>query len=96
MDLIGIIATSDQGPIEKAGQLAAALDLSTEELASYDDLATVLECRFGRVEPAVGLRQRLGTRYRKPWENGRAGGRREVPGTEGVSRLPAHGPRGPG
>ncbi|RXM30662.1 hypothetical protein EOD39_7703 [Acipenser ruthenus] len=57
---------------------AAALDLSTEELASYDDLATVLECRFGRVEPAVGLRQRLGTRYRKPWENGGAGGQREV------------------
>ncbi|RXN01412.1 hypothetical protein EOD39_6907 [Acipenser ruthenus] len=65
------------GPIEKTGQLAAALegealqvllDRSTEELSSNDDLATALKCRLGGVEPAVGLRQCLAIRYRKPGE----------------------------
>ncbi|RXM98954.1 hypothetical protein EOD39_12402 [Acipenser ruthenus] len=40
------------------------LDLSTEELASYDDLATALECRFRRVAPAASL----ATCYLKPGE----------------------------
>ncbi|RXM27636.1 hypothetical protein EOD39_10515 [Acipenser ruthenus] len=48
------------------GQSAA--DLSAEELASYEELATALECRFRRVEPAVGLRQCLATRFRRPGE----------------------------
>ncbi|MGH0188450.1 UNVERIFIED_CONTAM: hypothetical protein FKN15_029733 [Acipenser sinensis] len=44
------------------------LDRSAEEMASCEDLATALDCWFGRVEPAVGLRQRLATRYSKPGE----------------------------
>ncbi|MGH0136600.1 UNVERIFIED_CONTAM: hypothetical protein FKN15_061846 [Acipenser sinensis] len=64
-------------PTEKAGQLAAALDgkalqvlldLGPDELESYDVIATALDRRFGRVEPAVGLRQRLATRIRGPGE----------------------------
>ncbi|MGH0123370.1 UNVERIFIED_CONTAM: hypothetical protein FKN15_028461 [Acipenser sinensis] len=64
-------------PTEKAGQLAAALDgkalqvlldLGPDELDSYDVIATALDRRFGRVEPAVGLRQRLATRIRGPGE----------------------------
>ncbi|MGH0130629.1 UNVERIFIED_CONTAM: hypothetical protein FKN15_055287 [Acipenser sinensis] len=64
-------------PTEKAGQLAAALDgkalqvlldLGPDELESYDVIATALDRRFGRVEPAVSLRQRLATRIRGPGE----------------------------
>ncbi|MGH0136769.1 UNVERIFIED_CONTAM: hypothetical protein FKN15_070942 [Acipenser sinensis] len=69
------------GPMEKAGQLAAALegearqillDLSGEELASYEELATALKCHFGTVEPVVGLRQCLVTCFRRPdtWHRG--------------------------
>ncbi|RXM93938.1 hypothetical protein EOD39_18544 [Acipenser ruthenus] len=71
------VLANEWGPIEKARQLAAALegeapqvllDLSADEMASCEDLATALECWFGRMEPAVGLRQRLAARYRKPGE----------------------------
>ncbi|MGH0127559.1 UNVERIFIED_CONTAM: hypothetical protein FKN15_031313 [Acipenser sinensis] len=64
-------------PTEKADQLAAALDgkalqvlldLGPDELDSYDVIATALDRRFGRVEPAVGLRQHLATRIRGPRE----------------------------
>ncbi|MGH0166133.1 UNVERIFIED_CONTAM: hypothetical protein FKN15_050592 [Acipenser sinensis] len=64
-------------PTEKAGQLAAALDgkalqvlldLGPDELVSCDLIATALDRRFGRVEPAVGLRQRLATQIRGPGE----------------------------
>ncbi|MGH0118987.1 UNVERIFIED_CONTAM: hypothetical protein FKN15_003536 [Acipenser sinensis] len=64
-------------PTQKAGQLAAALDgkalqvlldLGPDELDSYDVIATALDRRFGRVEPAVGLRQRLATWIRGPGE----------------------------
>ncbi|RXM32165.1 hypothetical protein EOD39_6342 [Acipenser ruthenus] len=60
--------TNGWGPTEKAGQLAAALegealqallDLCPDEVAQYKGLTTALECRFGRVEPAVGLRLQL-------------------------------------
>ncbi|MGH0146570.1 UNVERIFIED_CONTAM: hypothetical protein FKN15_008370 [Acipenser sinensis] len=89
------------GPIEKAEQLAVALEgealqvLSAEEMLSYEDLVTALECQFGRVEPAFELSQRLATCYSKPGEKRRAGGRREVPGMEGVPRLPASSLRAP-
>ncbi|MGH0162879.1 UNVERIFIED_CONTAM: hypothetical protein FKN15_043817 [Acipenser sinensis] len=62
-------------PSEKAGQLAAALegeatqallDFSTTEIEDYEALLTALERRFGRSEPAVGFRQQLAVRTRRP------------------------------
>ncbi|MGH0117846.1 UNVERIFIED_CONTAM: hypothetical protein FKN15_003877 [Acipenser sinensis] len=70
-DLVIIESETEQ----KAGQLAPALDgkalqvlldLGPDELDSYDVIATALDHRFGRVEPAVGLCQRLATRIRGP------------------------------
>ncbi|RXM29264.1 hypothetical protein EOD39_8968 [Acipenser ruthenus] len=64
-------------PSEKAGQLAAALegeatqallDLRTTEIEDYEALLTALERRFGRSEPAVGFRQQLAVRMRRPEE----------------------------
>ncbi|XP_058864420.1 uncharacterized protein LOC131706752 [Acipenser ruthenus] len=69
--------TNDWGPTEKAGQLAAALegealqvllDLGPDEVAQYEVLTAALERRFGRVEPAVGLRLQLANRTRAPGE----------------------------
>ncbi|MGH0164253.1 UNVERIFIED_CONTAM: hypothetical protein FKN15_069232 [Acipenser sinensis] len=69
--------TNDWGPTEKAGQLVAALegealqvllDLGPDEVAQYEVLTAALERRFGRVEPAVGLRLQLANRTRAPGE----------------------------
>ncbi|MGH0186294.1 UNVERIFIED_CONTAM: hypothetical protein FKN15_020940 [Acipenser sinensis] len=69
--------TNGWGPNEKAGQLAAALegealqvmlDLGQDEMVQYEALATVLERRFWRVKPAVGLRLFLANRTRGPGE----------------------------
>ncbi|RXN00641.1 hypothetical protein EOD39_8983 [Acipenser ruthenus] len=58
------VLTNGWGPAEKAGQLAAALegevlhvllDLGPDKMVQHDVLATALERRFGRVEPAVDL-----------------------------------------
>ncbi|MGH0127839.1 UNVERIFIED_CONTAM: hypothetical protein FKN15_042906 [Acipenser sinensis] len=62
---------------KKARQLVAALegenmqvllDLSTTEIEDYEALLTVLDRWFGRSEPAVGFRQQLAVRMRRPEE----------------------------